>query len=392
MPDTFDMLPAAVLVVNSEHHIVKANSYSCQLLGYTPQQLIGQSVERIMAVASRIYFQTHIYPIVTLQRAASEVYLSLLTSDRVSIPVLLNAVAKECDGGQLVYFAFMPVHQRRQFEQELINARRQAEEALFRNDELVRVKNELETNQVELDRQLSSLKQRNDELEQFSRIIAHDLQEPLRKLMLFADLLQQETDSVLTPVGQQAIASMARASGRMRHLIRDLQFYFTQTSEEVASRPVSLDLLLNQVTSEFRDDTCSIEVDALPDVMGSEAELGTLFRHLIDNAVKFRRPDTPLAVHIAGTVVGVNRFRNLPGKYDYADYARITVTDNGMGFGNEHREAVFMLLKKLHGPTPGIGIGLAIARKIAERHGGQISAQSTPGQGTTITLLLPIGG
>ena len=391
MQEITPLIPCGVFVLNAESYIVSINPFACSLLEYEAAELVGQRIDRLLTIPSRIYFQTHIYPLITLRKVASELYLNVQTRQRVQIPVLLNAVSQEQDGTSVTYISFIPVYQRRQFEQELINAKKAAEEALLRNDELVKLKQELELHQTDLDRQLSYMQHRNDELEQFSKIISHDLQEPLRKITLFADLLSHEKPDALTSMGNRALVGIETATVRMRQLISDLQFYFTLAGQ-LPDLVDTIDLakLVQELILEFGMAQATFEVEALPAVLGNKAELINLFRHLLDNAVKFSEPGQSVIIRVTGTVIGMNSFQHLPNKYRYSDYARIIVSDNGPGFSNQHSEEIFHILKKLSANTPGIGLGLAISKKIVERHNGQISAQSSPGKGTQITVLLPV--
>ncbi len=390
MQEITPQIPCGVLVLNADSHIVSINPFACALLEYEASELVGKRIDRLLTIPSRIYFQTHIYPLITLRKAASELYLSVLTRQRIQIPVLLNAVSREQEGASVTCLAFIPVYQRRLFEQELINAKKAAEEALLRNDELVILKQELELHQTDLDRQLTYMQHRNEELEQFSKIISHDLQEPLRKITLFADLLSHEQPDALTIMGNRALVGIGTATGRMRQLISDLQYYFTLANQSPDSADtVDLTRLVQELLPEFGIVDATFEVKTLPAVLGNKTELATLFRHLLDNAVKFREPGQSVAISVTGTVIGMNSFQHLPNKYHYSDYARIVVSDDGAGFSNQHREEIFHIMKKLNAQTPGIGLGLAISRKIVERHNGQISAQSSPGKGTQITVLLP---
>lgn len=391
MQDIAALIPCGVLVLDAQSYILSVNPFACTLLEYEAAEIVGQRIDRLLSMPSRIYFQTHIYPLITLQKAANELYLNVQTRQRAQIPVLLNAVSREQNGALITYITFIPVYQRRLFEQELIDAKKAAEAALLRNDELTRVQQELELHQTDLDRQLSYMRHRNDELEQFSKIISHDLQEPLRKITLFADLLSHEKPDALTGMGNRALAGIGTATGRMRQLISDLQFYFTLAGQlPNVVDTVDLTTLVQELIPEFEPAHVTFEVETLAAVPGNKAELVNLFRHLFDNAVKFRGPGQLVTIRVTSTVIGLNSFQHLPNKYRYCDYARILISDNGPGFSNQHSEEIFHILKKLSPNTPGIGLGLAISRKIVERHNGQISAQSAPGKGTQITLLLPV--
>ncbi|WP_229374491.1 PAS domain-containing sensor histidine kinase [Fibrella rubiginis] len=377
--------------MDAESRFVSVNPFACELTGYHADELIGKRMDILLSVASRIYFQTHIYPLVTLYNSANELYVTIQTRQRVPIPVLLNAAAHTHEGQLLIYFTFIPVHQRRLYEKEILAAKKAAEDALLRNDELLKLQQRLEQHQAEQDRQLSQLQQRNNELEQFSKIITHDLQEPLRKINVFAGLLDNEQPDALTSMGNTALTGIGKASSRLRTLIGDLQLYFTLTSQQAEIESIDLQPVIEDISQEYESMGVHFDLKPLPTVVGNREGLTSLFRHLVDNAVKFRQVgDTPAMVRVSGTVVGHNSFRTTPDKYNYVDYARITVSDNGIGFDNQQRDEVFRILKKLHPRTPGMGLGLAVSKKIVELHNGQISAESAVGKGTKITVLLPI--
>lgn len=391
MPEIATLMPAGLVTLDAQHEIVYLNPFAEQLLGYQPGSLIGQRVEVVLTRASRIYFQTNLYPLIALGQLANELYLTLQTQSGVRIPVLLNAVRQQDASGEgNTYLCLMPVHQRRQYEQELLASKQAAEQALLRNEELVALQQQLEQHQAELDRQVTHLKQRNDELEQFGRIIAHDLQEPLRKINLLASVLEQEKTNQLTTLGQRGLIGIVKASTRLRQLIHDLQVYFTFDDLRSGDESINLTNLIEQAVADYRSTNIRLEVTGLPTIVGNRGELLSLFGHLLDNAVRFRRLDVSLVMTIRGSVVSQNRYQATPGKYQYIDYAQIEVSDNGIGFNNQYREEIFGILKKLDPHSSGLGLGLSLAKKIVERHHGLIRAESREGQGTTITLLLPL--
>ncbi len=390
MQDITALLPCGVMVLNAESAIVSLNPYACTLLGYKAEELIGKRVDTLLTMASRIYFQTHLYPLIVLRNAASELYLNLQSRQRLQIPILMNAIRQEENGGVYTYFTFIPVNQRRQYEQDLLAAKKAAEHALLRNEKLLEVQRELEQHQVELDRKVSQLRQRSEELEQFGKIVSHDLQEPLRKIMVFADLLENEQSDSQVGVNRMVVAGIRKASARLRLVIKDLQLYFNQTSQLSQTAPVDLNAVVQEVSREYESSNILFDLKTLPTVMGSELELMSLFRSLIDNAMKFSKSGQQAIVNINGSVVGHNSFQTTPDKYKYVDYARISISDNGIGFDNRQAEEVFRIMRKLNRHTPGIGLGLAMAKKIVERHNGQIWAESVVGKGTTIRVLLPI--
>lgn len=391
MQDVATLMPVGLVRLNADNQIDYLNPFAEELLGYRPGVLLGQRMEVVLTRASRIYVQTNLYPSLALGTLANELNLTLQTQSGARIPILLNAVRQENASGEgVTYLCLMPVYQRRQFEQELLASKQAAEQALLRNDELVALQQQLEQHQAEMDRQVTNLKQRNEELEQFGRIIAHDFQEPLRKINLLASALNQEDTTRLSHLGQRGVKGIVRASTRLRQLIHDLQVYFTFEPIRSADESVDLTALMEQAVATYSAMGIRFEIASLPTIVGNRGELLNLFGHLLDNAVKFRRLDGASVVTISGSVVSQNRYQTTPDKYQYIDYARLVVSDNGVGFNNQYREEIFGILKKLDPHTPGIGLGLSLAKKIVERHHGIIRADSREGQGTTITLLFPL--
>lgn len=392
MEDIAALLPSGVMILNADHQIVYLNPFGYQLLMHEPGALTGKQVDVILTMASRIYFQTTLYPLIALGQLANELYLTLQTAQGVRVPVLLNARhQQQVPKKALIYLSFIPVYQRHQYEQELLMAKQAAEDAHLRNEELTGLQAQLAYKQAEGDRQLTALQQQKDELEQFSKIIAHDLQEPLRKITLLASTLENEPIDTLSAIGKRSLSGIGKASTRLRQLINDLQLYFTPVSTPRAPGPVDLVELIQELIPAYAIPNVEFSLTSLPLVMGYRSELSSLFGHLLDNAVKFRQPNANTLIQVRGSVVSQNSYRTTPGKYHYVDYARIMVSDNGIGFNNQYREEIFRILKKLDPHSPGLGLGLSLAKKIVERHHGVITAESVKGQGTKVTLILPTG-
>jgi PAS domain S-box-containing protein len=226
------------------------------------------------------------------------------------------------------------------------------------------------------------LQRSNRELEQFASVAAHDLQEPLRKIQAFGDRLRARWATALDEQGADYLTRMLSAAERMRRLINDLL-----TFSRVSTRPepfVSLDLraavedVLADLELRLHQTGGRVEIGSLPPVFAAPLQMRQLFLNLVGNALKFRRPDAPPVVTVSGRRRG--------------DMAEVVVSDNGIGFEPEYGERIFEVFQRLHGRQEyeGTGIGLAICRKIVERHGGTIVADSTPGAGATFTFTVPL--
>jgi signal transduction histidine kinase len=233
-----------------------------------------------------------------------------------------------------------------------------------------------------LERQTEELSRSNRDLEQFAYVASHDLQEPLRKVASFCQLLQRRYAGQLDERADQYIAFAVDGAQRMQRLINDL-LSFSRIGR-VTSNFTDLDLNqvvagaashhLQQVTAAGGEITWA----DLPVIRGEEALLSALVENLISNSVKFQRPDTPPKIHFSARRDG--------------EQWEISCADNGIGIEPEYADKVFVIFQRLHGKEayPGTGIGLAVAKKIIEYHGGRIWVDSTAEAGTTIRLTLPV--
>ena len=260
--------------------------------------------------------------------------------------------------------------------------RQQADYARKLEQRVVERTHELEIYSQELARS-------NRELQNFAFVASHDLQEPLRKIRAFGDRLSARYGEKLGD-GSDYVQRMQSAAQRMSKLIEDL-LAFSRISTR--SRPFET-VDLNAVVAEVVDDLqvkqeetgATIEVGPLPSLSADSMQMRQLFLNLIGNALKFVRPDHPPKIQISCEVASVPQ-----GERDTPGY-RIAVTDNGIGFDEQFVDKVFSAFQRLHGRDvyEGTGIGLAICRRIVERHGGSISASSTPGEGATFEILIPV--
>ena len=261
-----------------------------------------------------------------------------------------------------------------------ISQRKGAEQALQRTS------NQFEQIATERTRALESaieaLRISNRELEDFASVASHDLQEPLRKIQAFGGRLQARAQASLDDESLDYLRRMLNAAGRMQRLITDLLEFSRVTTRAQPFSTVDLNVILADVLDDLEltieRNSGQITRDELATLDADPIQMQQLLLNLIGNALKFHRPQVPPKVAISA-----ERSETV---------CRIRVGDNGIGFDEKYLDRIFNVFQRLHGrgEYEGTGIGLALCRKIAERHGGSITARSTPGVGSTFIVTLPL--
>ncbi len=226
------------------------------------------------------------------------------------------------------------------------------------------------------------LKNTIEELDRFAYVASHDLQEPLRKILVFSDKLQTKYKDSLDGEVVQSLEKIARASTRMQSLINDLLKFSRQTSTNEDFVAIQLDHLLQDVIAdlevEIEKASAQIQLDSLPEVWGIPSQIRQLFQNLLSNAIKFRGKDEAPLVRVYCE--------------PWNNGNRIIVQDNGIGFDPKHAEEIFMVFKRLHSyhEFEGSGVGLSICKKIIDRHNGTIRAESKTGDGAKFVIEFPM--
>ncbi|MDI6875616.1 MAG: PAS domain S-box protein [Methanomicrobiales archaeon] len=234
---------------------------------------------------------------------------------------------------------------------------------------------------AELREYARNLKRSNEDLERFAYVSSHDLQEPLRAIVSYAQLLERRYKGQMGPEADEFIRYIVDGGRRMQALINDLLEYSRVTSRgrpfEVAVADAVLAAALQNLRSGIERSGAVVTHDPLPAVLADPTQLQQVFQNLIANAIKFRREDEPPRIHIAAERDG--------------SMVRFSVRDNGIGIEPQYFDRIFVIFQRLHGREKysGTGIGLAICKRIVERHGGAIGVESEPGKGSTFHFTLP---
>lgn len=392
MNDLLNIAPCGVVLFNDAGIIIRTNETLNKWLGYENTELPGKKVETILSLASRIFYNTHWFPLVKLHARADEIFLNLITKEKHDLPVLSNTIRFESDGSWENLCVFIPLRERQKYEGEIIQAKRVAENALKENKALLALTQALEERTQELDRQNAVAQAITEDIRQFSKIVSHDLQEPIRKIRLFSNILESAGNN-FSERGLSALKRIQASAERLSKLTSGLQEYVSVDEEATYTRvdlneSVSAALEKVQAARDFSD----IELigEPLPAVYGFRQQLELMFYHLLDNAVKFRNRARSLSVRLAHTLLDENIYRSIEGKYKFVEHVRIIFSDNGDGFDNLYKDYVFDLVKKISTGNKDLGIGLALVKKIVHNHSGTIDIQSEPGKGTSVILVFPL--
>ncbi|MDQ2076838.1 PAS domain S-box protein [Marinimicrobium sp. ABcell2] len=349
-----DTSPSALVMINSDGKISLVNQAAEQLFGYEDGELLGQEVEILLPKSIRgnhVSFRNHFFsqPEPRVMGQGRDLYGISKQGDEIPIEVGLTPI--EMPDGLHVLSAIIDLTHRKQAQRTLAE---QAEE----------------------------LRRSNAELEQFAYVASHDLQEPLRMVRSYTELLEQKLQDSLDEKTRKYMHYVIEGAERMQRLISDLLAFSRAGRRELERDPVDFNKVLSHVVTLLRATIeerpgAKVTWDPLPVLCATESMVVQLFQNLVGNGLKFQG-DEPPRVHVSCEAKG--------------DTWLFSVTDNGIGIDQKYADRVFLVFQRLHERSryPGTGIGLAITKRIVERHGGEIWFESQPGHGTTFFFTLPM--
>ena len=349
---TFELATAGIAHVDLSGRFMKVNRRLCEILGYGEQELIGRPVKEISHPEDRNLTDSQRMRVRSGEKPSVRFEKRYIKKSGAIVWVDLS-VALACDASGV------PQYEIALFDD--ITERKKAEAALREAHE--------------------ELKRSNAELEQFAYVASHDLQEPLRMVSSYTQLLMRRYGDKFDGDAKDFTAFIVDGATRMKQLIEDLLAYSRVGTRDRNFKPVeaesSLKRALTNLRAAIQDSGATVTQDKLPTIPCDEVQLAQLFQNLIGNALKFRKPDVAPAVHVGAAEQGA--------EWEFM------VRDNGIGIEPQYFERIFMVFQRLHdkGEYPGTGIGLAIVKKVVERHGGRIWVQSQPGAGTTFHFTMP---
>jgi PAS domain S-box-containing protein len=345
--------PDAMVVVNQDGEIILLNVQAEKQFGYRRDELVGQKVKSIIpeGFAERLLSDgLRSVDDALAQQIGTGIELTGRRKDGSGFPIEIMLSPLESAEGILVTAAIRDITERKRSEEHLVKA-------------------------------VDELKRSNDELQQFAYVASHDLQEPLRMVASYTQLLAQRYKGRLDSDADEFIAFAVDGSNRMQGLIKDLLAYSRAGANGKALREIPSENALKEALTNLRatieESGAVVTHDSLPAIITDDTQLAQVFQNLIGNAIKYRSAQVP-HVHVSATKTGGNEWI-------------FSVRDNGLGIDPQYFERIFILFQRLHGREEfkGTGIGLAICKKTLERLGGRIWVESEPGKGSTFCFALP---
>lgn len=368
-----DSLPLMMLSINNRGTVTYTNKWLQDFFGRVPKQLAAASWQGLVHPDDASSFLKDIQNAFTRQTTFTSQYRFIEKTSEAPLWHIFSMIPLKNEKDVIIrWIGFI-------FD---INAQKKIEQTLKDNRALKDAQEQLYQNQMELQNKIIELNRSNYELEQFAHLASHDLQEPLRKLFYYSDVLKRRYAGQMDESTNNLLNNMSAAAGRMKELINDLLSYSQLQQQKLSFEEVDLNAIIPEIIKDLdiaiREKNAVIEYDDLPMLYGNRIRLTQLFQNLISNAIKYSRVGVPPVISI--------RSQSLDGQVS------IAVRDNGIGFKEEYREKIFGLFERLHSRDqfPGTGIGLSICKKIAELHKGSISANSTPGEFAEFSVTLPI--
>ena len=341
----------AIFVLGVDHFVKFWNNGAEDLYGFTKEEMLGRVAHDLLHTVFPESIDQIVDQVIKQGRWQGELRQTTSTGEGILVESRW-ALQRGTDGKPL---GFLEINRD-------VTARKLAEEALRSN--------------------MARLELVNAELQEFAFIAAHDLQEPLRKIQTFCDMAQKRCAPVLDSTSKDYMDRVVNSAGRMRQLLTDLLLFSRFATKPEPSKRIDLGDIVRAVADIFelsvKETGCKIEIENMPDIEADESQMLRLFQNLIGNALEYRSDESPQI--------------KVYGRFDGRGAYEVYVEDNGIGFDPQFAKLIFKPFQRLHSRSEyeGTGMGLAICRKIVERNGGSIRAESEPGKGSTFIIRLPV--
>jgi len=367
--DLWELSPVGYLTADGDGRVTDINRAGERLFGRPRNALLKQRFSALVVPEERV--AVHLMLERAMETGSTEKREIKLIKPGGSVSACqmeCSAIGRE-PGGEQVQVVLTDITEQKEMKEALRKSRDELEDRVRQRT--------------------AELERSNKELQEFSFIASHDLQEPLRKVRAFGDLLARDSGESLSDTSRDCLSRMQNAAKRMQELIDSLLVYSRVTTRAAPLTKTALnnavEVALSNLEILIRDKGARVDVDQLPTIEADEVQMIQLFQNLISNALKFQPPNASPHVRVYAHLIE----KGGPGK-DGAH--EIFVEDNGIGFDEKYLDKIFVLFQRLQGRSKydGVGIGLAICKKIVDRQGGHITARSSPGKGSTFIIRLPM--
>ena len=397
--DLYDFAPVGYLTLNKHGQIVDLNLTAARQLGIERGRLSNKHFQYSVFQRDKKEFLSHLNTIFDKrERQIAEVRLSPKGGEQFYARIESIYIEGE-DGAGLCRTNMSDVTLRKKAEQVLQNAHVELERVvedrtceLTKANELLKLEiAERERGERELKVYVEKLEISNRDLEDFAFIASHDMQEPLRKIQTFTHMIEEKHAGTLDSTGRDLFERIAKAAKRMSEMVKGLLEFYRMGRSSNPFTATDLTLLVREVTTDvevlLEQSGARIEVGELPTIEADPAHMRQLFQNIITNSLKFRGEENPVIKIYAKPGSACREGDDHPEGKTY----QVFVEDNGIGFDEQYLDRIFTLFQRLHGRSAyeGTGMGLAVCRRIVERHKGCITAISSPGNGATFIITLP---
>jgi phosphoserine phosphatase RsbU/P len=389
-----NLIPSGCISFNNEGFITFVNTPLCDLLQYQSEELINQPIEKIFTISGQLFFQTQLYPLIRLKEKVEEVSIWLKSKAGQRIPTKLYCNRSFINNVETNLCIIVTIWEQRKFETQIANAEKEQIQTIQENITLKKLKDNLELHEQQLDRQISILIERNKEYVQINKVLSHDLQEPIRKISMFAGLLKESEGIENFPNIVSHFGKIQKLVLRLQILTKSLQQFVDLYSSE---EPIKL-MDVNEVIKISKKkaiiatgaEDFILEVNEIESFEGRQSQIDILFTEIFKNAIQNKSPDNQLVIKIESVIIEENIYQANKKKYHYEDHIKLRISDNSLGFDNKYNDYVFGLFNKLETKSDRIGLGLAIVKQIISYHFGTISINSEVGKGCNFLITLPI--